>query len=146
MFFDTGDLKTNEIELRLTKTCEAQPDKGWVPAYYFNICLADDTVIGSCDLRIGHNEKTYYGGNIGYRINEPFRGNNYAAKACFLLLKLARKHDMTYVIITCDPDNIASSKTCLKAGGSLIGIADIPADNEMYAEGKRRVMIYRFEL
>ena len=146
MFYDTDDLKNQEILLRLERTCEAQPEKRWVPMYYFDICLPDGTKIGHCDLRIGHNDKTYIGGNIGYGIDEPFRGHRYAAKACALLFQLARKHGMDYVIITCDPSNAASSRTCQLAGGKYMETADIPEDNEMYAEGKRQVMIYRFDL
>lgn len=34
MFYDVDNLKTGEIFLRLCKTCEAQPEKRWLPAYY----------------------------------------------------------------------------------------------------------------
>ena len=146
MFLDTSDLKDGEIFLRLDRTCDAQPEKRWLPAYYFDICLLDGMKIGYCDLRIGHNDKTYIGGNIGYGIDAPYRGHHYAAKACALLFRQARKHRMEYLIITCDPDNAASSRTCELAGGRYIETADIPEDNDRYAEGKRRVMIYRFEL
>lgn len=146
MFLDTSDLRTEELVLRLTKTCPAQPEKNWVPAYYFAICLADGTAIGRCDLRIGHNEKTYFGGNIGYGIDEAYRGHHYAAKACDLLFRLARKHGMQYLYITCAPENIASARTCELAGGQYVATEDIPPDNEMYAEGKRKTRIYRFTL
>ena len=146
MFYDISDLKTKEICLQLEKTCEAQPEKKWLPAYYFDICLLDGTKIGKCDLRIGHNEKTYIGGNIGYSIDEPYRGHHYASKACELLFKQARKHDLDYLIITCDPTNVASSRTCELAGGEFVERTDIPEDNEMYAEGKREVFIYRFDI
>lgn len=146
MFYDIDDLKDNEIYLKLTKTCEAQPEKRWLPAYYFDICLLDGTSIGHCDLRIGHNDKTYIGGNIGYGIDEEYRGHRYATKACKLLFKQAKKHDLDYLIITCVPDNIASARTCELAGGEFLEIADIPEDNEMYAEGKRAVRVYRFEM
>ena len=146
MFFDVDDLKTDEIFLKLTETCEERPEKRWLPAYYFDICLPDGTKIGKCDLRIGHNDKTYIGGNIGYEIDEPYRGHHYAAKACDLLFKQAKKHDLGHLIITCDPSNTASYKTCEYAEGRYIETADIPEDNDMYAEGKRKVRIYRFEL
>ena len=146
MFYDTGDLKDGEIMLRLNAACEAQPEKRWVPAYKFDICLTDGTKIGYCDLRVGHNDKTYVGGNIGYGIDEPYRGHHYAAKACRLLFRLAKKHGMDYLIITCVPENAASAKTCLLAGGQYVETMDIPEDNEMYAEGKRKVKIYRFLL
>lgn len=145
-FLNTDNLKIDEIVLKLDHTCEANPEKQWVPAYYFNICLPDGTPIGYCDLRIGHNQKLYVGGNIGYGIDEPYRGHRYAAKACKLLFGLAKRHGLDYVIITCQPDNIASARTCEIAGGRFLEIVDIPEDNEMYAEGKRKVRVYRFEI
>ena len=68
-------------------------------------------------------------------------------KACLLLFELARKHKLGYVIITCDPDNYASRKTCEYAGGRLLEIAELPEDNDMRIEnGKTKACIYRFEL
>lgn len=146
MFYETHDLFSNAISLKLSKTSDAQPEKNWLSAYYFDICLIDGTVIGTCDLRIGHNERTYIGGNIGYTINESYKGNHYATKACQLLFKQAKKHGMNHLIITCDPSNIASSKTCLNAGGQYLETATIPTNHDMYAQGKRQVLVYRFEL
>lgn len=146
MFFDTTDLYNDEIKLVLRETCEANPEKMWLPAYYFNICLPDGTPIGTCDLRIGYNAKIYVGGNIGYAVDEPYRGHHYAAKACGLLFKLARKHEMKNLIITCEPTNPASARTCEIAGGILVETADVPYFSDMYEEGKRRVCIYWFDM
>ena len=146
MFYDVSDLRSDEIFLKLNRTCDAQPEKNWLPAYYFDICLLDGTSIGGCDLRIGHNDKTYLGGNIGYAVNEEYRGHHYAAKACELLFMLARKHGMDHVIITCDPVNAASNRTCERLHGEYLETADIPEDNEMFEAGKRQVKIYRFDL
>lgn len=66
MFLNTDDLKNDEIQLVLEKTVSGDVERGWVPAYHFAICDNNGTKIGVCDLRIGHNENTYYGGNIGY--------------------------------------------------------------------------------
>ena len=145
-FFDTSDLTTEEIALRLDRASQARPDRGWVPAYYFTICLPDGTPVGGCDLRIGHTRKTYLGGNIGYHVDELFRGHRYASKACLLLLRLAKRHGMDHLYITCPVENHASARTCELAGGKLVEIADVPEDNDMYAEGIRRVKIFRFEL
>ncbi len=146
MFYDTADLRSDEIFLSLERTCEEKPEKRWLPAYYFDICLNDGTKIGHCDLRIGHNDKTYIGGNIGYSIEEPYRGHHYAAKACLLMFQQAKKHGMDYLIITCDPTNTASERTCQLSGRKFVEITDIPEDNEMYADGKRKVTIYRCNL
>lgn len=146
MFYGTEDLKDEEICLKLERTCEAQPEKRWVPAYYFDICLLSGEKIGECNFRVGHNDKTYLGGNIGYGIDEPFRGHRYAAKACALLFRQARKHGMDHLFISCAPENIASARTCELAGGHLLEVADVPQDSDLYEEGLRKVKIYRFEL
>ena len=145
-FYPTDDLRGDGVFLRLDRTCEGQPEKNWVPAYYFDICLPDGTKAGWCDLRIGHNDRLYIGGNIGYSVDEPYRGHRYAAKACELLFRQARKHGLDYVIITCDPANRASARTCELAGGRYIGTVPVPEDSDMYAKGDREVMIYRFDL
>ena len=145
-FFPVDDLRNDAVCLRLDSTREEQPEKRWLPAYYFSICLPDGTKIGNCDLRIGHNDKTYIGGNIGYGIYPPYRGHHYAAEACMLLFRQARKHHLDYLIITCDPGNRASARTCELAGGQYLETVPVPEDNEMYAEGKRQVMVWRFGL
>ncbi len=146
MFFDTSFLKSEEIRLVLERTAAANPERGWVPAYYFAICNKDGVKIGECDLRVGHNENTYYGGNIGYSINEEYRGHHYAGKACLLLFELAKRHNMDYLIISCDPDNFASRKTCEYAGGKLSEIAELPEGNDMRSNGETEKCIYKFML
>ena len=143
MFFDTGFLKNDEIWLRLDKVSEGNPVKNWVPAYYFTIMNHAGEEMGKCDLRIGHNELTYFGGNIGYSVQEAYRGRHYAGKACRLLFELAKMHGMGYVIITCNPDNIASCKTCEWLGCELLEIAEVPAGNDMRERGETRKRIYR---
>ena len=146
MFLDTGFLKSDELWLRLDKTVDGDPARDWVPAYHFSICDLQGNRMGSCDLRIGCNQKLYYGGHIGYRIESEYRGHHYAGKACLLLFELAKKHGMDRLIITCNPDNIASRKTCEYAGGTLLEIAALPEDNDMRLEdGETEKCIYQFQ-
>ena len=79
MFFDTDFLQNKEIRLILEKTVEADPAKNWLPAYHFAICSPDGVKMGTCDLRVGHNENVYYGGNIGYPAGPPFCRNRLPA-------------------------------------------------------------------
>ena len=119
--------------------------RGWAPTYHFEIYKSDsksEAAVGLCDLRVGHNMNTYYGGNIGYTVYEEHRGHHYAGKACMLLFELARKHGMEYVIITCNPDNEASRKTCEFVGGELRDVVPLPTDSDMYLEGEREKCIY----
>lgn len=145
-FFDTGFLRNEEICLRLERTATEDKARGWLPAYYFSICLHNGTKVGSCDLRIGYNKNIYYGGNIGYQVDAEYRGHHYAGKACGLLFELARLHDLDHLFITCNPDNFPSRRTCEYAGGVLEGIVDLPKENEMYLEGERQKCIYRFDI
>lgn len=146
MFLNTDWMKTDEITLRLDRTAEGDPARNWVPAYHFSICLPDGTPAGKCDLRIGHNRKLYYGGNIGYTVFPPYRGHHYAAKACKLLFELAKRHDLEYVHITCSVTNEASARTCEYAGGTLVATEPLPEDNDMYKTGVRTIRVYRFDL
>lgn len=146
MFIDTAFLRSDEIFLKLHRTADADPIRGWVPAYHFKICRTDGTEVGHCDLRIGHVMTLFFGGNVGYTVYEPHRGNHYAGKACLLLLELARRHNMDYIHISCSPDNIASRRTCEYAGGVLQAIVHLPTDHDLYRMGKRKECIYLFEL
>ena len=146
MFLNTDFLKSEEIRLELEKTVDGDPKKDWVPAYHFAIVNSEGVKVGGCDLRIGHNDKLYYGGNIGYHVDEQYRGNHYAGKACLLLFELARKHGLEYVIITCNPDNYASRKTCEYAGGALLEIVPLPPDSDMWEKGETEKCIFRFAL
>ena len=146
MFIDTEFLKNSEIKLVLERTAEGNEEKGWVPAYHFAICNLTGTKMGVCDLRLGHNDNLYYGGNIGYSIYEEYRGHHYAGKACLLLFELAKIHQLEYVIITCNPDNYASRKTCEYAGGELLEITVLPEDNDMRQKGETEKCIFKFSL
>lgn len=147
MFLDTSFLFDDEIQLCLQKTAEGNVEKEWLPAYYFAICDKQGREMGTCDLRIGHNLNTYYGGNIGYHVQEKYRGHHYAGKACFLLFELAKKHNLDYLIITCNPDNYASRRTCEYVGCQLIEIVELPENNDMrLTSGETEKCIYRIEM
>ena len=145
-FLDTGFLENDEIKLTLERTAGADEENGYLPCYYFAICDKNGRKMGTCDLRVGHNENTLYGGNLGYEVEEPYRGRHYAGKACLLLFELAKKHQMGYVTITCSPENTASRKTCEYAGGVFQGIFPLPEWNEMYQMGSREKCRYHVEL
>ena len=146
-FLDTSDLKNEEIALRLDHTFPGYPARNRVPAYRFDVLNAAGQKVGTCDLRIGHNEGLYYGGNIGYAVDESFRGHQYAEKACRLLFELARRHEMDYLIISCQPTNLPSRRTCERLGGKLLEIAELPPDNDMRInDGHTHECIFRFEL
>ena len=146
-FFNTDFLESNEIKLVVNRLAEGNPEKNYVPAYHFNICDINGNIMGYCDLRIGYNDNLYYGGHIGYGINEEYRGHHYAAKACKLLFKLAKMHGMDYLYITCNPNNLPSRKTLEYLQGDFLGIVELPIDNDMRInEGETHKCIFKFDI
>ena len=146
-FLDTEGLSDGVIRLRLDRKSPEDPERGYVPAYHFTILDRDGAEAGTCDLRIGYTEGLYYGGHIGYQVEEAHRGRHYAARACRLLFGLARRHRMGYLIITCDPSNTASARTALAAGCKWVERAVLPEKNEMrLTKGKEEVDIFAVSL
>ena len=82
--------------------------------------------IGQISLRMGESECVYYFGHIGYHIDPPWRGHHYAEKACRLILPLMRRWDMHSAVITCDPDNFPSIRTCERLGCVWENTVDVP--------------------
>ena len=138
------ELRDGEMHLRLKGAREACPEREELPARYFDICLEDGTRVGNCELRIGRNGRTPVSGNIGFGVYPAWRGHHYAARAVKLLLRLATEQGMEEVLITCDPGNRASARSCELAGGIPMGTAEIPPEHPLYREGKRQVLVYRF--
>ncbi len=145
-------LKNDEVVLVKYLTVPGDVEKNWVDSDFYWICQPKKkfpfgyVVIGRCDLRFGYNRQLYYGGNIGYRVDEKYRGHHMAEKACRLLFEEAKKHHLSYLIITCNPDNLPSRKTLEHLGGDLLEIVDLPEDNDMYQNGERQKCIFHFPL
>jgi predicted acetyltransferase len=146
-FNDFDYLTDGEIDLVLEKKLGADAAKGYVQAYIYKICLHDlKEKIGIIDIRIGYNDNTKYVGHIGYEIDEKYRGNNFAAKACRVIKEVALGYKMDRVIITCNPENIPSRKTCEKIGAKFIEILDLPPNNETYLRGEKKKCVYEWTL
>ncbi len=140
-FFNDFDFLTdNEITLKISGKYSG--DKDMLPFYYYDIFLKD-RFIGRISMRIGSNFHSYYNGNIGYEIEENFRGNNYACKACKLVLQIAKAHGMSELILTCDENNIPSYKTIEKLGGKLVETTKPPKTFFAYRENIQNQRIYK---
>jgi len=147
-FHSPGRLVDGDLELVLVEEYPGDPARNWVPAYRFRMTLAGrEEEIGRIELRVGNGRHVVmYAGHIGYEVAPGHRGHHYAARACKLLFPLASSHGLDSIWITCNPDNIASRKTCELAGAQLVEIVDLPADTDMYREGERQKCRYRLDL
>jgi predicted acetyltransferase len=104
-------------------------------------------IAGGIGLRIGDSEELrLYSGHIGYHVYPPFRGRHYAERSCRLLLPLARQHGLTHLWITCNPDNIASRRTCERLGARLVDTVPIPPSHPFHARGEREKCRFVLEL
>ncbi len=146
-FLDPGKLVDHELELILSETNPENVEKKYVPAYKFDLYnTATKEKMGYIHLRIGQNENIFYGGNIGYGVDEKYRGHHFAARSCKLLFDLARRHGLSEVWITCNVGNFASRRSAELAGFKLIEIVDLPEHNEMYEKGERQKCRYKIDL
>lgn len=122
-------------------------NKNEIPYYYYDIYLTNTTTqIGKISMRIGHNYHSYFNGNIGYEINENFRGNSFASEAVRLVLKIAKHHQMNYLILTCEESNVASYKSIEKLAAKLVEVITPPKDYVFYYEGIEPHRIYRLNI
>ena len=147
-FNDYGVLTDGEIELVVSQKRPANPQKGYLPVYEFAIHLpGKPEAIGGVSLRVGNTEHVIkYAGHIGYGINERYRGNRYAARACNLVRQTALDHGLNVLWITCNPDNHPSRRTCEIIGCEFVDIVDLPEDTDMYRAGETQKCRYRWDL
>lgn len=139
------ELSDGAFKLVCTNKYPADAQKGWVPYYHFDICLRSE-IIGYLDLRLGYDENLFFSGNIGYAIEEPFRGHGYAGRACRLAVPAAKIHRMKCLSITNHPSNDASRRVCEKLGARFIGKAPLPKWHSMYSETRRFSNIFLWDI
>jgi predicted acetyltransferase len=139
-----GELR--DVDLTLVMTGYAMHQWNKVPTYFFRMVDAKSgDELGHINLRVGsttHVER--YGGHIGFDVTPAHRGHRYAARSVRLLLPLARRLGLDPLWITCDPDNIASRRSCELAGAEFVEIVDVPADCCIFQSGHPRK--YRYAL
>jgi predicted acetyltransferase len=143
-FRNPGHLEDGDLQLFLVKKTPADPSKGYVPGYEFEMRRSGrSTVMGTVRLRIGSAVELRYPGHIGYEVKKRYRGNRYAARSSALLLPLAAAHGLKAVWLTADPHNIPSKRTCDILGAKYVETVRIPKTHQMYAEGARYRRRYR---
>jgi tagatose 1,6-diphosphate aldolase len=122
---DPGELVDDDLELVLEEKLPADWSRGYPPAYRFAMRkVGGERKIGEIGLKIG--EPPPHLGHIWYRVSPEHRGHHFAARACRLLVPLARRHGLERVRITCREENVASRRSAELAGAEFAGMVDTP--------------------
>ncbi|MDX1983660.1 MAG: GNAT family N-acetyltransferase [Bryobacteraceae bacterium] len=142
MTFSDNDLEVTLVE----KVPAAGGDTA--PYYRFEMRRArTGEYMGRISLRVSNAAFfRFYAGHIGYQVEPPFRGNHYAARAVRLLIPVARHLGFTELWITCNPDNVASRRTCELAGAEYVETVALPEWTDMYERGDRQKCRYRLPI
>jgi tagatose 1,6-diphosphate aldolase len=146
VFLDPGELCEGDLRLVLRET--VLPTAGRAPAYRFDMLrLPDGAKLGRIELRIGTtHDLLMYAGHIGYRVEVGHRGHRYATRSSLLLAAFARRHGLTDLWITCDPENLPSRRSCELTGAIFEGIVPLPTHHIMYKAGSRTKCRFRLPL
>jgi tagatose 1,6-diphosphate aldolase len=127
---------------------------GLVPAFHFWMLRRNThsstvplPIAGGLNLRLGHTLNLQRViGHIGYSVYPFARGHHYAERSCRLLLPLARRYGLRTLWITCNPDNLASRRTCERLGAQMVDIVPVPTEHPLYVRGEKEKCRYRLEL
>jgi tagatose 1,6-diphosphate aldolase len=119
-----------------------------VPTYYFRMVHIDSREeIGGINLRAESNSHIeLYAGHVGYTVHPAHRGQRYATRSLLLLIPLARELGLDPLWITCDPDNVASRRSCELAGAKFVEIVDVPETCVIHRSGHTQKCRYRLDL
>lgn len=122
-------------------------DNVLIPFYYYDIIRkTDSATVGKISIRIGCNFHSYYNGHIGYEIFKEYRGNGYAYMASLMTLDVAKFHDMGFIYLCCQENNIASYMTIEKLGAQLLEICEVPREYFGWHKGMQRQRVYKLDL
>ena len=144
--FTPDALKDAELVLELANFAPHPLHK--VPTYYFRMVHADSgEELGAINLRVGSTPHVeLYAGHVGYGVHPAHRGHRYAARSLRLLIPVASKFGLNPLWITCDPDNIASRRSCELAGAQFVQILDVPENCVIHRHGHKQKCRYRLDI
>ena len=136
------ELHGDGLVLRFDRLRPGDEERGFLPAYLYLIFLEGGAEVGQINFRVGTSRHArLVAGHIGFEVAPDFRGGRIALRACRLLAPLVAEVSGE-VIITCDPDNLASKRTIELLGAEFLDEQEIPEDDPAYDRGSRWKLRY----
>lgn len=146
-FLDVALPPDGDLRLVLAECTPAENSPWGVPAYSFRMQNHGGEYLGRIRLRVGWSEGVIrYAGQVGYAVEPAHRGHRYAERACRLIIPLAKRHGMTSLWITCQPDNAHSRRTLERLGAEFVGVIDVPPGYPLDAGAERKKICFRLGL
>ncbi len=101
----------------------ATVDKKWAVADTFFATDENNRIVGIIDFRhtLATKFLAEYGGHVGYSVRPSERRKGYCTQMLLLIKTLAANLGLPYLMLGLYKDNVASLKTILKCGGSIVG-------------------------
>jgi predicted acetyltransferase len=131
-----------QVRLRFDRFVSYPPGGQLSSYYHFKIINGSNQEAGHINLRIQDTRHVRIAaGHIGYGIHPEMRGNAYSLQACRALAPFALKFHKR-IILTADPDNLASIRIIEKLGAELIEEVMVPKNDPAYKGGARRKLRY----
>lgn len=124
-------LSDGVVDLKVVFLYDGNGRMGSVPMYGCFLFLAGtDERVGEITLRLGtaQVDEIYYNGNIGYGVDEQYRGNGFAGRACNLVKKIACIEGMDELTITCNIESRSSIRVLEKLGAEQVERVDVPSE------------------
>ncbi|ARQ06066.1 Acetyltransferase (GNAT) family protein [Macrococcoides canis] len=113
----TNYSRYSSFEDMIEKLDIRESGQDWVKNTTF-FYFIDGVIIGAANIRHKLTKDLLNtGGHIGYGVARSYRGQGYATKILQESLVFARSIGIDKALITCDEDNIASSRVIIKNGG-----------------------------
>lgn len=114
--------------------------EGWVPQNTYWLVRDGTHILG--EVRLRHRLVPHLleeGGHVGYMIRPSERRKGYGTLILSLVLEKARKMGIDRVLVTCDDDNIGSSRIIEKNGG-------VPDESSISPRTGKRTLRYWIRL
>lgn len=130
-------LAAGDVTLRLDRIVPGDTERNFVPYYHFRILNARGVDVGHINFRVGDTDHVrLFAGHVGFAVEGTHRGHGYARQACLAIAPLIQMF-YAVIVLTCNPDNLASRRTIECLGAEFLEEVQVPPHEPMYENGAR---------